>query len=162
MNEDNMNEDNTNEDNMNEDNIYYCQHCGIPFSVPDDWKKEYAGCQTCGGSSKVNDLKRAEKDTKGQWVVSKEKIIPEGKIKFEVKMRKGNNDALEKAIFIDDELLDWSVDISSLVEAMKMGPKFYKSVQRDIEKHFTESVSEVVGRKVDAEEIKKATIMGWI
>jgi hypothetical protein len=117
---------------------------------------------TCGGNSKVNDLKEAEKGENGQWLVSQDKIVPEGKIKFEVKMRKGNNDALEKAIFIDDELLDWSVDISSLIEAMKMGPKFYKSVQRDIEKHFTESVSEVLGRKVSAEEIKKATVMGWI
>ena len=146
----------------NDDNIYYCQHCGIPFSVLDNWKKEYAGCRTCGGDSKVSDLKKAEKDTKGQWIVSKEKIIPEGKIKFEVKMRKGNNDVLEKAIFIDDELLDWSVDMSSLAEAMKMGTKFYRSVQRDIEKHFTESVSEVVGRKVSAEDIKKATKIGWI
>jgi DNA-directed RNA polymerase subunit RPC12/RpoP len=147
---------------MSDNNTYYCQHCGIPFTVPNDWKSEYAGCRTCGGNSKVNDLKEAEKGENGQWLVSQDKIVPEGKIKFEVKMRKGNNDALEKAIFIDDELLDWSVDISSLIEAMKMGPKFYKSVQRDIEKHFTESVSEVLGRKVSAEEIKKATVMGWI
>ena len=162
MSEDKTSEDKTNEDKTNEDDTYCCQHCGIPFTVPDDWKKEYAGCRTCGGSSKVSDLKRAEKDTNGQWIVSKQKIIPEGKVKFEVKMRKGDNDVLEKAIFIDDELLDWSVDISSLAEAMSMGPKFYKSVQRDIEKHFTESVSEVVGRKVSAEEIKKATVIGWI
>ena len=52
--------------------------------------------------------------------------------------------------------------MSSLAEAMKMGTKFYRSVQRDIEKHFTESVSEVVGRKVSAEDIKKATKIGWI
>jgi hypothetical protein len=84
------------------------------------------------------------------------------KLSFEVKMRKGNNGTIEKAIFIDGEILDWSVDISSLMEAMKMGPKFYRAAQRDIEKHFTESVSEVVGRHVSADDIKEAIKIGWI
>jgi len=35
-------------------------------------------------------------------------------------------------------------------------------VQKDIEKHFVESVSEVVGRKITPEEIKEATKTGWI
>ena len=147
---------------MSDDNIYCCQHCGIPFSVSADWEGEYAGFTTCGGSSKVSNLKKAEKGEDGQWIVSQEKIIPEGKLKFEVKVKKGKNDILEKAIFIDDTLVDWSVDLTSLTDAMKMGPKFYKSVQRDIEKHFTGCVSEVIGRNVTAEEIKKAIVMGWI
>lgn len=73
-----------------------------------------------------------------------------------------NNGGIEKAIFIDGELLDWSVDISSLMEAKRMGPVFFRAVQRDIERHFVESVSEVVGRKVTPEEIKNATATGWI
>lgn len=84
------------------------------------------------------------------------------RLSFEVKMRQGNNGTIEKAIFIDGEMLDWSVDISSLMEAMKMGPKFYRAAQRDIEQHFTASVSEVVGRHVTAQDIKDAIKTGWI
>jgi hypothetical protein len=83
------------------------------------------------------------------------------KLKFEVKMRK-NKGGIEKAIFIGGELLDWSVDASSLMEAAKMGDKFYRAAQRDIEKHFVESVSEFIGRKVTPEEIKEAIKTGWI
>ena len=82
-------------------------------------------------------------------------------LRFEVKMRP-NRGGIEKAIFIDGELLDWSVDVSSLMEAAKMGPKFYRAAQRDIEKHFVDSVSEFVGRKLTAQDIKNATIDGWI
>lgn len=82
-------------------------------------------------------------------------------LKFEVKMRP-NRGGIEKAIFIGGELLDWSVDVSSLMEAAKMGPKFYRAAQRDIEKHFVDSVSEFIGRKVNAQDIKNATINGWI
>ena len=84
------------------------------------------------------------------------------KVRFEVKMRKGKHGTLEKAIFIDGELLDWAVDMSSLAEAMAMGSKYYKAVQRDIEKHFVESVSEVIGRKITAAQIKEAIKFGWI
>lgn len=84
------------------------------------------------------------------------------KLSFEVKMRKGKNGTIEKAIFIDGELLDWSVDMTSLLDAAKMGPKFFRVVQKDIEKHFVESVSEVVGRKITPKEIKEATKTGWI
>jgi len=82
--------------------------------------------------------------------------------RFEVKMRKGRNDVVEKAIFIDGELLDWSVDISSLMEARRMGPTFFKAAQLDIEKHFTEAVSDIVGRRITADDIKEATRTGWI
>jgi len=80
---------------------------------------------------------------------------------FEVKMRQ-NKGGVEKAIFIDGELLDWSVDLSSLAEAAKMGHKFYRAAQRDIEKHFVDSVSEFIGRKVTPDDIKTATVTGWI
>ena len=81
---------------------------------------------------------------------------------FEVKMRKGSNGTVEKAIFIDGEVIDWSVDISSLMEAYRMGPKYVAAVQKDIGKHFVDSVSEVLGRKVTTQDIKTATKMGWI
>ena len=84
------------------------------------------------------------------------------KKQFQVMMRKGNNDTIEKAIFIDGEELDWSVDVSSLAEAMRMGHIYYRAAQKDIEKHFVESVSEVVGRKVTPMEIKQAIQDGWI
>lgn len=91
-------------------------------------------------------------------------IRPDGTpmVTFEVKIRKGKNDKMEKSIFIDGEMLDWSVDLSSLMEAMSMGPKYFKVIQRDIERHFVESVSEFLARKVTAEDIKQAIQTGWI
>lgn len=89
---------------------------------------------------------------------------PDGspKQRFETKMRKRSDGTIEKALFINGEKLDWSVDISSLMEASRMGPVFFRSVQRDIEKHFVESVSEFIGRKVTPDEIKNAIKEGWI
>lgn len=81
---------------------------------------------------------------------------------FEVKMRPAKGGGIEKAIFIDGELLDWQVDVESLMEAIKMGPLYYKEVQKNIEKHFIESVSDTIGRKVTAEEIKNAIKDGYI
>jgi hypothetical protein len=81
---------------------------------------------------------------------------------FEVKMRKRSDGTIEKAIFIDGKVIDWSVDISSLMEAYRMGPKYARAAQKDIGKHFVESVSEVLGRKVTTQDIKRATSTGWI
>ena len=86
----------------------------------------------------------------------------ENKKKFEVMMRRAKGGGIEKAVFIDDELLDWQIDINSYVDAMKMGPKYYRSIQKSIEEHFTEAVSETIGRKVTIEEIKTAIKTGWI
>ncbi len=93
--------------------------------------------------------------------------VPEGKKSFKVMMRKGKNGVLEKAIFIDGDLLDWSVDISSLMDARKMArdtssPYIWKEVQKDIAKHFLEAVSETLGRRVTEDDIKRATAEGWI
>jgi hypothetical protein len=90
--------------------------------------------------------------------------LPDGTLKktFQVMMRPGKNGVLEKAIFIDGELLDWAVDMTSLADAMHMGPKFFAAAQKDIAKHFIESVSEVLDRKVTIEDIKQATKTGWI
>ena len=86
----------------------------------------------------------------------------ENKKKFEVKIRKNSDGSIDKAIFIDDELLDWSIDMNSYMEACKMGFQYRRAVQRDIEKHFVDSVSDFVGRYVTMEDIKKAIKTGWI
>jgi hypothetical protein len=85
-----------------------------------------------------------------------------GKKRFEVKIRPAKGGGFEKAIFIDNELLDWQIDLNSYFEAMKMGPQYHREIQRSIEMHFIESVSEVLGRKVTMDEIKNAINTGWI
>jgi hypothetical protein len=93
--------------------------------------------------------------------MSEQIVNPEGKKTFEVKMR-AKAGGVEKAIFIDGELLDWQIDMSSYAEAVKMGPQYYREIQRSIEEHFTEAVSDTLGRKVTIEEIKLAIQTGWI
>jgi hypothetical protein len=84
------------------------------------------------------------------------------KRRFEVMMRRHPNGSIEKAVFIGGEMLDYSIDVQSYLEACKMGPHFKIAVQRDIEKHFTESVSEFLGRRVTLDDIKEAIKTGWI
>lgn len=86
----------------------------------------------------------------------------QGKKRFEVKMRSDGSGGIEKAIFIDDELLDWQIDMNSFVDAMKMGPQYMREIQRSIETHFVDSVSDFIGRKVSILEIKEAIKTGWI
>lgn len=84
------------------------------------------------------------------------------KLRFETKVRKRSDGTIEKAIFIGGEKLDWSVDASSLMEAAQMGPEFFKIVQKDIENHFVESVSDFIRKQVTPEDIKDAIKTGWI
>lgn len=84
------------------------------------------------------------------------------KKKFEVKLGVHPDGSMEKAVFIDNEKLDYSIDISAYREACRMGPHFKLAVQKDIEKHFTKSVSEVVGRYVTIDDIKTAIQTGYI
>lgn len=86
----------------------------------------------------------------------------QGKKRFEVKMRGAKGGGFEKAIFIDEKLLDWQIDMNDYIEAMKMGPMYMREIQRSIEIHFIESVSDFLGRKVTMEEIKKAIETGYI
>jgi hypothetical protein len=83
------------------------------------------------------------------------------KKRFEVKTRMRNG-GVENAIFIDGEMLDWSIDLSSLEEARKMGKEYFFAAQRDIEKHFLESVQDFLGREVTTTDIQEATKTGWI
>lgn len=83
-------------------------------------------------------------------------------LRFEVKMRRHPGGEIEKGIFIDNQQLDWSIDISSFQEACRMGLQYKLAVQGDIAKHFVKSVSEFVGRHVTIAEIKSAIKTGWL
>lgn len=85
-----------------------------------------------------------------------------GKKTFQVMIRKASGGQLERAIFIGGEMLDWGVDLSSFTDAIRMGPMYVRELQRDIERHFTESVSDFLGRNVTMDEIKEAIRTGWI
>ena len=69
---------------------------------------------------------------------------------------------LRKGIFIDNELFDWGIDEDSFKEAMSMGPEYFNVFKADIERHFIESISEFMNRKVTAAEVNEATKTGWI
>jgi hypothetical protein len=84
------------------------------------------------------------------------------KVPFETRILRHPDGSFERKIFINNELLDWSVDVASFQEAQKMGPMYQRAVKEDIVKHFTNSVSEFLGRKVTMEEIHHATKSGWI
>lgn len=88
--------------------------------------------------------------------------IPEGKKSFEVRIHKDEKGTLKQGIFIDGQLLDWSVDLHDLLEAKKMGPKFAKSVEIDIIRHFLQSASDFLGRKLSVEDINEAKKNGYI
>lgn len=107
--------------------------------------------------------------------MEKSRIITDGppldakgnfKHRFEVKMRPlGPNpqqDGVEKAVFVDGKKLDFKIDVLRFLEAKQKGINFLMQEQKKIEREFIKSVSEAIGRKVTTEEIKKATIEGWI
>jgi len=83
------------------------------------------------------------------------------KKKFEIKIKKIGN-ILERTIFIDGELLDWSVDVNKLAEAMARGPNFFDEAKENIETELCEIVSEELGREVNPQEIREAVLSGWI
>jgi hypothetical protein len=83
------------------------------------------------------------------------------KKRFEIKFQK-QGDKVVKAIFIDDVMLDYSVDIEALKEISKLGLEYKKAALLDIENHFVKCVSEMVGRDVSKEELNKAFTTGWI
>ena len=91
-------------------------------------------------------------------------LTPEelGMKRFEVKTRPSKKGGLENAVFIDGVLLDWQVDLNSLMEAYLMGPEYLREAQKSFEKHFIESVSDSLGRKVTYQQIMIASKTGWI
>lgn len=87
--------------------------------------------------------------------------IPEGTKRFGTKLIKLNG-AMRQAIFIDDEMLDWSINMHDFAEAKAMGSKYFNVIQQDIVKHFIDSVSDFLGRYVTIEEINLARKNGYI
>lgn len=84
------------------------------------------------------------------------------KKRFEVKMRSDGQGGIEKAVFIDGEILDWSIDVESYLKMVRLGPVYAKQAQDDISKHFVESVSDFLKRRVTIQDIENATRTGWI
>ena len=87
------------------------------------------------------------------------------KVKFEVKMRllgSEPKDGIEKAVFIDDKKLDFTIDVFRFLDSKFMGYEYVVQEQKKIEREFVKSVSEFLGRQVNIEEIKQAIIEGWI
>lgn len=86
--------------------------------------------------------------------------------RFEVRMKSlgkdPEKDGVEKAVFIDGKKLDFKIDVNRFLEAKSKGINYLIQEQKKIEKEFIKSVSEAIGRKVTTEEIKKATVTGWI
>lgn len=83
------------------------------------------------------------------------------KVKFEVRLE-NQNGAIVKNIYIGNTWLDWGINMTDYAEAMKMGPKYVRQIKADIQRHFVESVSEVLGRQVSLQEIEEAIRTGWI
>jgi hypothetical protein len=82
--------------------------------------------------------------------------------KFEVKYRMHENGTIEKAIFIDGEKLDYSIDVDAYRKLCAMGPEYQAVAEKDIERHFIESISEFIGKNLTAEDIANAIKTGWI
>jgi hypothetical protein len=97
-----------------------------------------------------------------QFILPDDDPIPEGKVKFETRIKLHSNGSVEREVWIGGEKFDWSVDVTSFHEAVKMGPMYKKAVQADIVKHFVDSVSDFLGRKVTMKEVNEATKRGWI
>lgn len=93
-----------------------------------------------------------------------EKGIP--KLKFEVKMRvlgpDPKKDGVEKAVFINGQILDFKIDVFRFLDAKSKGFNFLLEEQKKIEREFVKSVSSFLGRKVTISDIKKAILEGWI
>lgn len=84
------------------------------------------------------------------------------KKKFEI-MHRYENEQLINGIFIDGEHFDWEIDQDALNRVIETGdPELIAMAKKDIELHFIESISEMVGRKVTTQEIKDAEKTGWI
>lgn len=106
----------------------------------------------------------------GDGLIETELPPPDGrggfKRSFRVMMRPlgpdPKKDGAEKAVFVDGHKLDFTIDVLRFLEARQKGPKYLMQEQRRIEREFVDKVSEALGRRVTAEEIKKATVEGWI
>ncbi len=86
----------------------------------------------------------------------------EGKKRFKVKWYKDTDGKVKKAVFIDNEIIDYSVDLESLKKISSLGEEYKRIALKDIEKHFMECLSDTVGRKITENELRQAIETGWI
>lgn len=84
------------------------------------------------------------------------------KKRFEVKFQMQENGSIEKAIFIDGEKFDYSIDKEMFAKMKSMGAEWQMAAQKDIEKHFVKCLSEVIGRELTQEDVVQAIKTGWI
>jgi len=85
------------------------------------------------------------------------------KKKYEWMHRVKEDGSKQNGLFIDGDLFDWEVDQQSLAQVYASGDIYLiRAAQKDIEKHFLESLSEFVGRKITKEDIDEAEKTGWI
>ena len=71
--------------------------------------------------------------------------------------------SFSKNIYVDGELFDWGIDERDFQQVMQSrDPRLMIAVQQDIARHFLESLSEFVGRKLTPQDIKEAEKTGWI
>jgi hypothetical protein len=91
-----------------------------------------------------------------------QKLREEGKKKFEVRTIWDENGFQERAVFVDGEYFDWGIDEEAFDWAVKQGPEYLRIIKMDIAKHFLESLSEMVGRKVTMIDFEQARKTGWI
>ncbi len=85
------------------------------------------------------------------------------KKKFEWKHRVLEDGNKENALFVDGEMFDWEVDKESLIEVFATGDAaIIKAAQQDISRHYLDSLSEFIGKKIEFSDIEKAEKTGWI
>ena len=89
-----------------------------------------------------------------------EKDIPEGKVSFKIGYTMHPDGSLEKQVMIGGEIMDYSIDYAAYMEAHRRG--LGAQIKQDIAKHYIKCVSEMVGRKVTAQEIIEAEKTGYI
>lgn len=83
--------------------------------------------------------------------------------KFEVKQYYDHvAGKVRKDIYIDEKLFEWEMDPNSLQKAREMGPAYYLMAQKDVQKHFMDSLSEFLGRKISQKDIIRAIQKGVI
>lgn len=81
------------------------------------------------------------------------------KTRFEIRKVKNENGISKKVVYINGNPLDWELDIS-LIKTDNVDTLL--NSQKNLEKDFTNKVSQYLGYEVTYQEIKKAMKTGWI
>lgn len=84
------------------------------------------------------------------------------RLSLETRVFQDKEGYIRKGIFVDGEYFDWGVDEENFKDAMSMGPAYVEVIKRDIERHFIESFSEFIGKKITIEEFQIAMKNGYL